>query len=157
MQLYVLLASVLPLLAAASPIQPRAGGPIAEPIPSNCTLINPLPHASCGNATTSGYMPTSNFTATNLVYSAYFEGFLSQPAQATECMQQCYGFGDKGDCKSALLGYRIPTPKGYYGTVGGDLETACLLYGAYLNPNVFVPAPSGQYVNATAQNIYCSV
>ncbi|KAK5119630.1 hypothetical protein LTR85_007459 [Meristemomyces frigidus] len=155
MHVYMLFATLLPALAACSPIRSRAGGPIAEPIPSNCTLINPLPHASCGNTTTSGYMPRSNFTAANLVYSAYFEGFLSQSAQATECMQQCYGYGEPGDCKSALVGYSIPTPKGYYGTAGGVLETACLLYGAYMDPTVFVAAPSGQYVNLTAVNIYC--
>lgn len=100
-------------------------------------------------------MPSSNFTATHLIYSAYFEGFLSRSTQATECMQQCYGFGNKGDCKSALLGYRIPTPEGYFGTAGGVLETACLLYDAYLNPTMFMTAPAGQYVNTTAMNIYC--
>ena len=69
--------------------------------------------------------------------------------------QQCYGYGNTGDCKASFLGYRIPTPKGYLGTAGGELETGCLLFSAYLDPNTFVKAAAGQYVNATAANIYC--
>jgi len=149
------LLGLFPLLAAASPIAPRAGGPVATPIPANCTTINPLSHASCGTANVSGYAPSANFTAAHQIYSAYFESSLSQSAQATQCMQQCYGFGLEGSCKSALIGSQIPTPKGYYGTAGGVLETACLMYDAYLDPTMFVQALEGQYVNETVHNIYC--
>jgi len=155
MQTYVLLSSLLALLATASPIAPRAGGPVAGTIPANCTVMNPLPHAACGTANVHGYMPSANFTSSHLLYSSYFEGTLSQSAQATQCMEQCYGYGTPGQCKSVLVGYQIPTPKGYYGTAGGVLETACLLYSAYLVPTDFVAAPSGQYVNETAGSIYC--
>lgn len=155
MQPFILLAALLPLLTAATPIKARAGGPAFVPIPANCTVINPLPHASCGTANVNGFMPAANFSSSNLIYSSYFDGFLSQSAQADDCLEQCNGYGDPGECKSALVAYNVPTPKGYYGTAGGVLETACLLYGAYFTPNDFVTAPAGQYVNETAGNIYC--
>lgn len=117
--------------------------------------MNPLPHAACGTANVNGYMPASNFSSANLIYSAYFESSLNQSAQAEQCLQQCYGFGLPGTCKSALLGYNIPTPPGFFSTAGGQLETACLLYSATMDPNTFITAPSGQYVNETAGNIYC--
>ena len=146
------LTSLLPLLAAASPIEKRAGGPAIVPIPSNCTIINPLPHAACGTANVNGWMPASN---ESLLYSAYFDGFLNQSEQAEQCLEQCYGYGNPGQCKSAFVGYQIPTPPGYFGTNGGDLETACLLYSTYSDPTNFTVAPAGQYLNATAGNIYC--
>ena len=150
------LTSLLPLLASASPlVEKRAGGPVALPIPANCTTINPMPHANCGTANTNGYMVNSDFTTASLLYSAYFEQNLSPSAQAEQCFEQCNGYGNPGQCKSALLAYQVPTPKGYYGTPGGVLEIACLMYTDYLDPNQFVAAPEGQYLNATAVNIYC--
>lgn len=100
-------------------------------------------------------MPDHTFKNQSLLYSAYFDGFLPHAEQAKQCKQQCYGYGNTGECKSSLVGYQIPTPPGYEGTKGGDLETACLLFSAYMDPNTFVEAPAGQYVNATAANIYC--
>lgn len=154
-QLPILLANCLALLTVATPIDKRAGGPAATPIPSTCTVINPLPKASCGTGNVNGYMPSSNFTAANSLYQAYFSSSLSVSDQWTQCSEQCYGYGTPGTCKSALLAYNVPTPEGYYGTAGGDLETACLLYSAYLSPNDFVRAPAGQYMNATAGDIFC--
>ncbi|KAK5138430.1 hypothetical protein LTR08_000016 [Meristemomyces frigidus] len=155
MRFYSTLTYLAPLLASASPLTTRAGGPSIVPIPTNCTLTNPFPHASCSNTTANGYMPSSNFTSTHLAYSAYFEGSSSPSAQATQCIQQCYGLGPSGACKSAMLGYQIPTPPGLFGTAGGVLETACLMFDTYLDPHIFVAAPRGQYLNATAKNIYC--
>jgi len=153
------LTSLLSLLVTASPILPRAGGPTAKSIPSDCTIINPLPHAAaaaaCSTTGVDGYMPSSNLSSAHLLYSSYFESSLSPADQATQCLQQCYGYGEPGQCKSALVGEQIPTPKGYFGTAGGVLETACLFYDSYMDPTWFVAAPSGQYVNVTAGNIYC--
>lgn len=85
MKTYIILSSLLPFLATASPIVERAGGPIAKAIPKACTVINPLPHADCGVANVDGYMPNSSFTTQNLLYQAYFEGFLSLKDQAKQC------------------------------------------------------------------------
>ncbi|EMC93701.1 hypothetical protein BAUCODRAFT_26928 [Baudoinia panamericana UAMH 10762] len=139
-------------VAMAKPISQRAGSPGFVPIPTNCTIDDSLPGSSSGSTNISGYMPSADFTSDNLVYSSYFDSYLNQSAQIQQCREQCYGYGQ---CKSALLAYQVPTPAGYYGTAGGVLESACLLYDAYLDENAFVAAPAGQYINETAGNIYC--
>ena len=79
------LSSLLPLIVASSPIVERAGGPAAVPIPKQCTVINPLPHANCGTANVNGWMPNSTWVKQNLLYQANFDGFLSNEAQAKQC------------------------------------------------------------------------
>ena len=160
---------LLDLLAAlsttASPIAPRAGGPTFEPIPKNCTITNRLPTNTTSptntNATTilpSGWKLPSNFTQNHEIYSSYFsQPFYTPAEQALHCQQQCYGFSERGTCKAVLLGYNVPTPEGYYGTEGGELATACLLYDVFLAAGMFVPAPQGQFVNETASNVDCPV
>lgn len=166
--IHLLLLSLLtPLSTTASPIAPRAGGPTFEPIPENCTITNQLPTTNITDPTapnnTSSLLPSgwklpTNFTNTHELYSSYFsQPFYTPAEQALHCQQQCYGFGERGTCKSVLLGYNIPTPEGYYGTEGGELATACLLYDVFLEERMFVPAPKGQYVNETASNVDCPV
>ncbi|RMY81806.1 hypothetical protein D0864_08207 [Hortaea werneckii] len=146
--IHLLLLSVLtPLSTTATPIAPRAGGPTFSPIPKNCTITNQLPTT---NTNTSSHLPSSgwklpaNFTDTHELYSSYFsQPFYTPAEQALHCQQQCYGFGERGTCKAVLLGYNVPTPKGYYGTEGGELATACLLYDVFLEEGMFVPAPKG--------------
>ena len=80
----VFLAGLLPLLAATTPINRRAGAPNIVPVPDNCTVINPLPHAICGDAgvdSVSGLMPNTNFTATHLIWSYYYDRFLNHTYQ----------------------------------------------------------------------------
>jgi hypothetical protein len=147
----------LPLLAVASPIglDRRAGGPAITPIPASCTIMNPLPHASqyYGNGTVSGWVPSSD-ALSHQIYSWY----LSQPDYMTinnrwsNCIEQCNGLSG---CASAFMAYNAPLPKGYYGLPGGQLEVGCLFFNRTLTPLDFVTAKAGQYVNATAGNIYC--
>jgi hypothetical protein len=119
----MLLLILLPLLALANPITVRAGAgsPTPKPIPSTCTLLNPLPYSNCAttNTTANNLKPSLNFTQTHTLYAAYFD--LPTPASElwTQCSEQCYGYGDEGECKSAILAYDVPTPKGYYGGAGG--------------------------------------
>lgn len=157
MQLIMLLLSLMAFLSTASPIVKRAGagGPVAKPIPSTCTVTNPLPHSNCSIATVSGYKPTSNFTLEHALYESYFD--LPTPAKDLweQCSQQCYGYGEDGDCKSAILAYDVPTPKGYYGGPGGELSIACLLFDEHLTPDDFESAEDGQWVEETAGSIYC--
>ena len=150
--------SIIALFAAATtsaPLKPRAGGPAFIPIPSNCTIINPLPQAACGASKITGWQVSETFNASHHLYAEYFEGFLSRPAQTKQCLEQCYGYGNRGDCKSALLANNVPTPPGYFGTAGGVLEAACLMFDAYLDPDSFSKAPGGQYVAEAAGSIYC--
>jgi len=152
-----ILVTLLPLLASATaaPLQSRAGGPAYIPIPDNCTIINPLPHASkhYGNGTVNGYQPSQN-----LLKSQIYSTYLSEPDYETlgdrweGCLEQCNGFAG---CKTALLAYNVPTPKGYYYTAGGVPSVACLFFNRTATPNDFVAATKGQYVNETAANIYC--
>ncbi|KAK0940317.1 hypothetical protein LTR29_008056 [Friedmanniomyces endolithicus] len=155
----IIFCSILPLLAAPIPLTPRAGGPAFVPIPANCTITNPLPPAKCGNTgvgTINGYMPALNFTVSHLIYGAYFDAPYNQTFQSKLCLEQCNGYGYPNSCKSALLAYQVPIPKGYYGSPGNETSpTACLLFDAYLDPNLFVAAPDGKYVNETAGSIYC--
>lgn len=100
-------------------------------------------------------MPDPDFTKAYLLYQAYFDNSGSPKKQAKECKQQCYGYGNPGECKSSFVGFKMPVPKGYMGTDGGQLEIGCLLFSEYLDPTSFVPAKKGQYQKATAANIYC--
>lgn len=151
----IYLTPLLSLLAAASPLVARAGGPTSDPIPATCTVINPLPHAACGTSNINGYKPRPAFVKANLLYQAYYTTGLSQAEDAKQCKQQCYGYGTTGECKSSFVGYQVPTPKGWLGTEGGALETGCLLFKEYLTPLDFVVAAEGRYLNATATSIYC--
>lgn len=158
MHLSAVLLSGLPLLTTASPMLPRAGGgPMPKPIPSNCTITNALPHTAteCRSASINGWMPRINFTNTHLLYAAYFDVPQTAEELWKTCSEQCYGYGYEGDCKSVILAQDVPTPKGYYGTLGGELLTACLLFGQSITPNDFEMAQVGQWVNETAWSIYC--
>jgi hypothetical protein len=151
------LTTFLLALTHASPILPRAGagGPIAKPIPESCTITNPLPHTNCSLPSTSGHKPSPSFTSNHTLYEAYFD--LPTPAEElwTQCSQQCYGYGDEGDCKSAVLAYEVPVPEGYYGAEGGDLAIGCLLFDQYLTPEDFEEAVEGQWVDERAGSIRC--
>ncbi|KAI6851397.1 hypothetical protein KC332_g213 [Hortaea werneckii] len=161
----LLLGFLTALPTTATPVAPRAGGPTFEPIPKNCTITDQLPtntpFPNGTNTTTllpSGWKLPANFTGCHEIYSSYFsQPFYTPAEQALHCQQQCYGFGERGTCKAILLGYNVPTPEGYYGTEGGELATACLLYDVFLEEAMFVPAPQGQYVNETAINLNCPV
>lgn len=143
MALTTILLSTLAALASAFPLRKRAGGPAIVSIPTDCPQTNPLP---AGN----GLMPTP---AT--LYQAYYTDSRPAAEVAQQCFDQCYGYGNPGSCKAAVLAYNVPTPAGYYGTAGGVLETSCMLFADYLQESDFAAAPGGQYTSENATNIYC--
>ena len=157
MYLVTLAAILFSLAISAKPIAVRAGagGPTPKPIPSTCTLTNPLPHSNCSSAATSNYKPTSNFTSTHTLYASYFD--LPTPTSELweQCSQQCYGYGDEGECKSAVLAHDVPTPEGYYGGSGGELMIACLMFDEYLTPKNFHKV-EGEWSDVRAGSLYCS-
>jgi hypothetical protein len=159
MSVYNYILMLLPVLSSAVSSSPnldkRAGGPAAVAIPSKCTTINPLPHAHCGIGNINGYAVNPKFSNSSALFSSYYTATASVTDASDFCFKQCYGFGNKGDCKSAVFAYNVPTPKGYYGTAGGDLMNACLMYKNYLSPLDFVTAETAQWTNATAVSIYC--
>jgi hypothetical protein len=158
MNLNMLLLTLLPLLAFATPITVRAsaGGPIPKPIPSTCTITNPLPHSNCTNPTTTNNLkPSLNFTITHTLYAAYFD--LPTPASElwTQCSEQCYGYGYEGECKSAVLAYDVPTPKGYHGGAGGELVIACLLFDESIGVGDWEAAVEREWNDVRAGSLYC--
>jgi len=145
--------TTLVTLMSASPVmtkvKPRAGGPIAQPIPSTCTVTNPLPSPIAAET----YIPNANDV---LLYSAYYSSPSSnKTALAEQCLQQCYGYGNKGECRTAYWAENVPVPAGYYGSPGGQLSTACLFYNETLVTTDFLVAPEGQATTPFAGNIQC--
>ncbi|EDU45592.1 hypothetical protein A1F94_002948 [Pyrenophora tritici-repentis] len=139
------LASALP----TSNIVPRAGGPAITPIPSTCAVTSPMP------ASNASYMPAPA-TKSDILYSAYYSAFSSNTtAMAQQCLEQCYGYGYHVECKTAYWAQNVAVPAGYYGTAGGQLETACLMFNRALTSDDFVVAPEGQGTDAVARNIVC--
>jgi hypothetical protein len=142
----------------ASPITIRAGAgdPTAKPIPSTCNIINPLPYLNCSiTTTTSGYKPASTFSSNHTLYESHFD--LPTPAEQLweQCSRQCYGHVDDGECKSAMLAYDVPTPKGYYDGSGGELMIACLMFDRLLAADDIEAAPKGQWLDVRAGNLHC--
>ncbi|KAF2877402.1 hypothetical protein BDV95DRAFT_589993 [Massariosphaeria phaeospora] len=141
--------------AAAAPmsdhVHKRAGGPIAKPIPSTCTVTNPLPTSSGAET----YQPAPA-TSDALLYSAYYPSPSSnKTALAEQCLQQCYGYGDSTQCKTVYWAENVVTPAGYRGSPGGALQTGCVFFNRTLVNADFVPAPAGQATDAFAGNIQC--
>ena len=136
------LASALPTTTLLS----RAGGPAILPLPSTCTVSHPLTGPP-------SFLPAP---ATTPLYSAYYPSFTSNTTQmAQQCVQQCYGYGTHVECKTADWAENVVVPKGYYGTEGGYLATACLLFDKVLGEGDFVAAPEGQGTGAIAAVVQC--
>ncbi|KAJ5058003.1 hypothetical protein J3E74DRAFT_366852, partial [Bipolaris maydis] len=138
--------AVLCSLVSALPtsnLDPRAGGPAIVPIPSTCTvtpLAPPTTSSSSSNNNNQSFLPAPGTTDASL-YSAYYPSFSSNKTQmAQQCLQQCYGYGD----------HNVLVPPGYYGTQGGYLATACLMFDRLLGQGDFVAAPEGQGTGAFA-------
>jgi hypothetical protein len=145
---FAALASALPALDHN--VLPRAGGPAAVPIPSTCTVTNPLP-SSPGVS----YQPAPS-TADALLYNAYYPSFTTNTtAMQEQCEQQCYGYGYHVECKTAFWAENLVLPAGYYGSTGGQLSTGCLFFTRALTSGDFVAAPEGQATDAYARNIAC--
>lgn len=127
----------------------RAGGPAITPIPSTCAVTNPMP------ASNASYVPAPA-TNNDVLYSSYYPAFSSNTTEmAQQCLQQCYGYGNHVECKTAYWAQNVAVPAGYYGTAGGQLETACLMFSRALTSDDFVVAPEGQGTDAVAGNVAC--
>jgi hypothetical protein len=95
-------------------------------------------------------------TADDVLYNAYYPSFsTNKTAMAEQCLQQCYGYGNHVECKTAFWAENIVVPAGYYGTPGGQLSTGCVLFSRTLESGDFVAAPEGQATDAFAGSIAC--
>lgn len=145
--------SLVIALPTTNNILTRAGGPAIVPIPSTCTVTNPMPADSSDSGVF--YQPT---VATNpdILYYAYYPSFsTNKTAMAEQCLQQCYGYGYHTECKTAFWAENLVVPAGYYGTPGGQLETGCIFFTRALTVADFTEAPEGQATSAFAGTIAC--
>jgi hypothetical protein len=128
----------------------RAGGPAIVPIPSTCSVANPL-----ATLPSKSYVPAPS-TSDALLYSAYYSSFSTNKTEmAEQCLEQCYGYGFHVECKTAFWAENLVVPAGYYGTPGGQLSTGCLMFNRALDSNDFIVAPDGQATDGFAGNIEC--
>jgi hypothetical protein len=145
---FAALASALP--AINHDVVPRAGGPAIVPIPSTCSVTDPLPSSQAVS-----YMPAPS-TDDALLYSSYYPSFsTNKTVMAEQCAQSCYGYGTHVECKTAFWAENVVVPAGYYGSSGGQLSTGCLFFSRELASSDFVVAPEGQATDAFARNIAC--
>lgn len=147
--------SAFAALATAVPtrtnLEARAGGPVAKPIPSTCTIAYPIPTFNADP----GYLPAPS-TSSALFYGAYYPSPSSnKTALAEQCLQQCYGYGDSTECKAAYWAENVEVPKGYYGSPGGTYDTACLFYNRTLTTADFIVAPEGNGTTPYAADLSC--
>ncbi|ORY00658.1 hypothetical protein BCR34DRAFT_494420 [Clohesyomyces aquaticus] len=149
--LFTALASLSTALPTSSKLDARAGGPAIVPIPSSCAVTNPYPTASSSSQTYTPGPSADNARG----YYAYYPAFSDIDSMQLQCLEQCYGYGNKGDCVSAFWAQNLPVPDGYYGSTGGPLMTGCLFFNRTLTPEDFVVAPEGQATTPYARNIQC--
>lgn len=131
----------------------RAGGPAAVPLPPSCNLTNLAPTLrQMGDET---YIPST--TANNdILYAAYYPSYSTNiTTMSLQCAQQCHGYGDGSQCKTAFWAEKMVVPKGYYGGSGGQLETACVLFNRTLETKDFEAAPKGNALNAITWGLLC--
>ncbi|KAF4552968.1 Hypothetical protein D9617_8g049810 [Elsinoe fawcettii] len=140
-------ATLLPTITSAL-VLPRAGGPPFVPIPSTCSITTPIPS---GNYTLH-LAPNAAIRASSLIYQAYFPlpDYISIFNRWEGCLGQCNGLTG---CVAAYLVDGIKTPKGWYGTAGGERERACLMFDRALGEGDLV-AKEG-VGNGTVGNIEC--
>jgi hypothetical protein len=168
------LATLFVAIAAAIPAQfdRRAGAPVAEPIPSNCTIANPVLctcNEYCPPVSYTPYRPTAaTLTPANsgpFLYGYYLDPSSSQvtSGNATSllqmCLETCYGYGNIGDCVSVYQAYNYPSPP-LYGAPGGNPTVACLLFDRPLAVTDFEVVPEDQrdeWTDPRSANIVCPI
>ncbi|KAK7183104.1 hypothetical protein DPSP01_005952 [Paraphaeosphaeria sporulosa] len=154
MLLSTILFNAFATLTSALPttLSERAGGPSTKPIPDTCKLSDP--HEQTASAP-SDFIPAPSVKSVEL-YAAYYPSPSSNTTQmAQQCLEQCYGYGTSIECKGAFWAENMVVPPGYYGSPGGQLETACVFYTRALTEADFEEAPEGQGTGAYARNIAC--
>jgi len=153
----VLLTTALTALAAASPVpfSKRAGGPVGEPIPDTCTISDPAATLSAEHT----YAVSAEFKAANQVYAFYLPQDSDNGQHDRElqtCLEQCYGYGNDGDCVAVYLAYNVPLPADYPWGTHGSPSFGCQFFKTPLSADAFVQTASAQqFTDARARNIEC--
>jgi hypothetical protein len=142
------LLSLTAALPTTDNLSARAGGPSIVPIPSTCSVT-----CSAPTYPTDAFKPTSAFTTAHGVYSFYLpnDSVTNVSSSYNTCLEQCYGYGNKGDCVSTLWAANV-TYQAYGFTNTGY---ACLMFGAHLTGADLVAVTDGSYTGARGTNIAC--
>ncbi|TID23613.1 hypothetical protein E2P81_ATG03177 [Venturia nashicola] len=153
-------------IAMPHPLQSRAGGPIAKPIPSNCSITNPMlctSAAACPPISQKPFRPTNATLASGgpRIYAYYLQPETVKGSSADQlfqkCLETCYGYGTTGSCKSVYQAYNYPAPP-MYGGKGGNPTTACLMFNRTMTLADFEGVPdndTGKWTDSRAGGISC--
>ncbi|KAF2433575.1 hypothetical protein EJ08DRAFT_731539 [Tothia fuscella] len=157
----ILVIATLLLATSASPLSPRAGAPVAKPIPSTCSIVDPVLCTSTSSCPPVSYEPfrptTTTLTPASVgpfIYAYYLplDSFLvtngTQSSLLKTCFETCYGYGNTGDCKSVYQAYNYPAPP-RFGGPGGDLTVACLMFNRVAGIEEFEVVPENARVRWT--------
>lgn len=144
------LTGLLPLFAFSAPtlLSERAGGPIRQPIPADCTITYPRPQ------NLQSYQPSPDFVSKYAIYKylVYSSDTTGTETEYQSCLESCYGYGLRGDCLSVFLAENVTTE--VYGT--NATGTLCQFFSKPLKDGSFVkPEVDGSYVNPKAAVISC--
>lgn len=140
---------ILVVSVIGNPFARRAGAPEAVPLPSSCTTYNPLLALEPTN-----YAPAPSFLNESTIYAFYL--YHDSPAVTgayTKCIQQCHGFGND-TCKAIFYASAVPRPP-MFGSPGGYLTTACLMFDRFVEADDFVIAESGTYDSPVVACLSC--
>ena len=145
-----LLLALLAPLALSSPIPsdlaPRAGGPVGKPIPDTCSTPSITPATP-----TWAFKTSPEFATANLVYSYSLpaESSVDDSTASQQCLEQCYGFGDPGECKSILYAHDVEY--NIHGSTGKG--TSCQMFRERITPEVLQPVTDGSYAYTAAKAV----
>lgn len=140
--------ALLAASATSSPLLRRAGGPAIVPIPPNCSV-----KCSAPTYPTDAFKPTDAFAAAHGVFSSYLtsDSVYNVSKTYNTCLEQCFGFGNPGQCVSTLFASNV-TYSAYGVTNTGY---ACLMFGVPLEGDDLVAVTDGSYAGARGTNIGC--
>jgi hypothetical protein len=145
----------LPLLALTMALPSgstiKAGGPSLVPIPASCPVPSVLPNQLSSSGS---FKPTAKFQNSALLYQYGLpeSSTSNSTSEFTTCKEQCYGFGNPGQCKGVYFAHYAP-----YASRGGPaVGTVCLLWNTPICPSDLEYVRSNiTYGGAHAVNIEC--
>ena len=140
--------ALLSSLASAAPLEARAGGPAIVKIPAGCSV-------NCAAPTypTDSFKPSAAFQSAHGVFSNYIPNDSVRNVSDTynTCLEQCFGFGNPGQCVSTVFAHNVTYQA--YGVT--NVGYACLMFGAPLTSADLVSTTDGSYAGARGTNIGC--
>ena len=135
-------------LALSIPLTPRAGGPAIVPIPSDCSVTCAAP-----TYPTDAFKATDAFTTANSVFSQYIpsDSVTNVSDSYNTCLEQCFGFGNPGECVSTVFASNVTYQAFGVTSVG----YACIMFGGPIAGGDLEAVTDGSWAGARGTNIGC--